>query len=255
MNIEIFPTAEGAAAFVHGILIEQLQSMPASVLGLPTGATPQLVYALLVESFRAGSSDWRSATTFNLDEYRGLGRDHPQSFAQYMRRELFDHVNCPAGSTHIPDGLAPDPEREAAAYEAAITAAGGIDLLLLGLGGNAHIGFNEPGSPHDSPTRLVALAPNTIARNAHYFPQGMSLPTQAMTMGIGTILHARRLMLLVTGEAKAEALKASIHGPVSEAVPGSALQRHNDVLIVADEAAASALPQRPSARTASARQQ
>jgi glucosamine-6-phosphate deaminase len=255
MKLAIYPTADLAAASVHDLLIEQLTSAPATVLGLPTGATPHLVYALLVASFRAGRCDWRAITTFNLDEYRGLGRDHPQSFAQYMRRELFDHVNCPAASIHIPDGLAIDPQREASSYEAAIAAAGGMDLLLLGLGGNAHIGFNEPGSPHDSLTRLVALAPNTIARNARYFPKGMSLPTHAMTMGIGTILRARRLVLLVTGEAKAEALKASIHGPVSEAVPGSALQRHDDVLVVADEAAASALPQHPSVLTASMRQQ
>jgi glucosamine-6-phosphate deaminase len=247
MKIEIRPTAQDAAAFVHDILLERLRSAPASVLGLPTGGTPRRVYAALTASFRAGLSDWRSVVTFNLDEYRGLGREHPQSYAHYMRQELFDHVNCPAASIHIPDGLAPDPVAEAARYETAITAAGGIDLLLLGLGQNGHIGFNEPGSPHDSMTRLVTLAPNTIARNARYFPAGTAPPSEAITMGIGTILRARQLVLLVTGEAKADALLASIEGPVGDAMPGSALQRHDDVLIVADEAAASALPQRRAA--------
>jgi glucosamine-6-phosphate deaminase len=253
MKIEILPTSQDAAAFVHDVIVRQLKSRPSSVLGLPTGATPQTVYALLVESFRAGHCDWRKATTFNLDEYRGLGHDHPQSYAQYMRRALFDHVNCPAASIHIPDGLAPDPAQEAAAYEAAITRSGGIDLLLLGLGGNAHIGFNEPGSPHDSLTRLVTLTSNTLARNARFFPPGMAQPTEAITMGIATILHARKLVLLVTGEAKASALHASLFGPVTEAVPGSALQLHGDVLIVADAAAASALPQQHSARATSGR--
>ena len=231
MKIEILPTSQDAAAFVHDVLIGQLQSAPASVLGLPTGATPERVYALLVQTYRAGRCDWRDATTFNLDEYRGLGRDHPQSYAQYMRRALFDHVNCPDASIHIPNGLAPDPAQEAAAYEAAIDRAGGVDLLLLGLGENAHIGFNEPGSPHDSRTRLVTLTANTLSRNARFFPPGTTQPTEAITMGIGTILSARRLVLLVTGEAKAEALRASLYGPVTEAVPGSALQRHNEVLI------------------------
>ncbi|MEP7241888.1 MAG: glucosamine-6-phosphate deaminase [Devosia sp.] len=244
MRIEILPTPEDAALHVHDVLIHQLTSAPNSVLGLPTGGTPRRVYAALVASFRAGKGDWRAATTFNLDEYRGLGRGHPQSYATYMRQELFDHVNCPAGSTHIPDGMAPDPAQEASHYEALIRSTGGIDLLLLGLGQNGHIGFNEPGSPHNSLTRLVELAPNTIARNARYFPVGMSPPTQAITMGIGTILAARRLILLVTGEAKAKALRASLHGPVGEAVPGSALQHHANVLVVADEAAASALPER-----------
>jgi glucosamine-6-phosphate deaminase len=254
MQIEILASTEAAAAFVHDVLVKQLRSSPASVLGLPTGNTPQLVYASLVESYRVGRCDWRHATTFNLDEYRGLGPDHPQSFARYMRRELFDHVNCPADSIHIPSGVAPDPAKEAQAYEAAIATAGGIDFMLLGLGGNGHIGFNEPGSPHDSLTRLVTLTPDTIARNARDFPPGMLPPAEAITMGIGTILKARKLVLLATGESKAEPLRDSLYGPVAEAVPGSALQRHSDVLIVADAAAASALP-RARTRAASGRKQ
>ncbi|HTM78850.1 MAG TPA: glucosamine-6-phosphate deaminase [Devosia sp.] len=237
----IRPTAEAAGAYVHDLMVSHLQQHPTTVLGLPTGATPLQVYAKLVESYRQGRISWQSVTTFNLDEYCGLGAEHPASYAAYMRQVLFDHVDCPVEKRHVPNGLADDAEREAAAYEAAIAVAGGIDLMLLGLGRNGHIGFNEPGSSFASRTRQVELAPSTIAANRAFFANGEAPPAQAISMGIQTILDARRIVVLATGASKAEAVRASVSGPPTEEIPGSALHLASNVSFVLDEAAASAL--------------
>lgn len=237
MEIIVRPTAKAAASYVHDLVVAHLQAQPRTVLGLPTGTSPQWVYAQLVESYRKGLISWRQVTSFNLDEYHGLGADHPASYAAYMARHLFDHVDCPPAQQHIPDGLAADPVAESNGYETAIEAAGGIDLMLVGLGRNAHIGFNEPGSSFTSRTRLVTLAESTIEANAPFFEAGQSVPSQAISMGIGTILAARRIVVLATGAAKAAAVKASIEGPLDVAVPGSSLQGSADVTFVLDEAA------------------
>lgn len=237
MEVIVRPTAEAAASYVHDLVVAHLQAQPRTVLGLPTGTSPQWVYAQLVESYRKGLISWRQVTTFNLDEYCGLGADHPASYAAYMARALFDHVDCPPPQHHIPDGLAPDPAAESRAYETAIEAAGGIDLMLVGLGRNAHIGFNEPGSPFSSRTRLVTLAQSTIDANAAFFAPGQPVPAQAISMGIGTILAARRIVVLATGSAKAAAVKASLEGPPDVGVPGSALHHAANVTFVLDEAA------------------
>lgn len=240
MEVVVLPTADAAVAYAHGLIVEHLKAKPSTVLGLPTGATPLGVYVRLVESYRSGEVSWRSVTTFNLDEYWGLGEYHPTSYAAYMRRVLFDHVDCPLRQRHIPNGCATDAVAEARGYEASIDQAGGIDMLLLGLGRNAHIGFNEPGSPFTSRTRLVDLAPSTLAANKPHFASGEEPPGQAISMGIATILQSRKIVVLATGGAKAEAVRRSIREEPNVEVPGSALQLAQDVTFVVDEAAAGA---------------
>jgi glucosamine-6-phosphate deaminase len=237
LEVVVRPNAAAAASYVHDLLVAHLTDQRRTVLGLPTGTSPLAVYAQLVESVRRGRISFSGATTFNLDEYYGLGANHPASYAAYMARALFDHVDCPLGQHHIPDGLTTDPLAESSAYEAAIAAAGGIDFMLVGLGRNAHIGFNEPGSSFDSRTRLVTLSPSTIAANAPFFEPGQTIPTQAISMGIATITAARRIVLLATGAAKAAAVQAVLNGPMDTAVPGSALQRAASVTVVLDREA------------------
>ena len=234
MEVIVRPNAAAAASYVHDLMVEHLVAHPRTVLGLPTGSSPLAVYAQLVESFRQGRISFAGVTTFNLDEYYGLGADHPASYAAYMARALFDHVDCPVDRHHIPDGLAADPIAASAAYEAAIAAAGGIDFMLLGLGCNAHIGFNEPGASFDSRTRLVTLTPSTIAANAPFFGPGQVIPAQAISMGIASIIAARRIVVLATGAAKAAAVHAVLNGPPISDVPGSALQLGGAVTFVLD---------------------
>lgn len=241
MEVIVKGSADAAAEYVHDRMVEQLSLLPASVLGLATGGTPLPVYARLVGSYRAGRVSFKQATTFNLDEYIGLGSDHAASYATYMRHYLFDLVDCPAERRHIPDGLAQDIAAEAAGYDRAIAAAGGMDLLLLGLGRNAHIGFNEPGSDFASRTRAVDLTPSTIAANAQYFGQGVNPPSRAISMGIGTILEARRIIILATGASKAEAVRRVVSDTPTTDAPGSALQLAGNVTVVLDPAAASEL--------------
>jgi len=239
MKIIVRATADAVAEEVHALLVAHLQSQPRTVLGLPTGATPLPIYARLVDSCRAGGVSWGAVTTFNLDEYIGLGEAHPASYAAYMRRELFDHIDCPPSQRHIPDGLAFDADTESLAYEAAIAAAGGMDLMLLGLGRNGHIGFNEPGSDFASRTRPVDLTQSTLAANSTFFNLDEKQPSKAISMGIGTILEARRTIVVATGSAKAEAVQRSVQGAPTIEMPGSALQLASDVTFVLDQAAAS----------------
>jgi len=238
MKIIIKDTAADASAAVADMLLQQIAHKPASVLGLPTGGTPLAVYARLKDEFANGRGSYGALTTFNLDEYLGLSSDDPASYAYYMRHNLFAHVDIKPSRTHIPDGSAADADVEAKRYEALIAEAGGIDLMLLGLGRNAHIGFNEPGSEHCSRTRRVALTQSTIEANAAYFAAGRKQPSHAITMGIGTILECRQIIVLATGAGKSDAVKASVRGPASADVPGSALLRHANTTFVLDKAAA-----------------
>ncbi|SFA76723.1 glucosamine-6-phosphate deaminase [Rhizobium sp. NFR07] len=237
--VRVFQTAEMASNAVADLIEQRMLARPAITLGLATGATPRLVYRKLVE--RAGAPSWRHLRCFNLDEYVGLAAHHPASFAHYMRELLFDHVDIATARTHIPDGMAPDLDAAAETYEQLIAESGGIDLQLLGIGRNGHIGFNEPGSSHDSRTREVQLALSTIDANRPDFPEGEEPPATALTMGIGTILDAREIVLLATGSAKAEALAAMLEGPISLDCPASALQRHGAVTVFCDKAAAANL--------------
>ncbi|TWU40442.1 glucosamine-6-phosphate deaminase [Novipirellula artificiosorum] len=236
------PDADAASRKVADLITEAITAKPAIVLGLATGATPIQTYEHLVAGFRNGRVDFRHATSFNLDEYIGLEAKHPQSYRYYMQQHLFDHVNFSPMRTYVPDGCADDPVAHASAYDQEIGRVGGIDLQLLGIGRNGHIGFNEPGSPAASRTRVVDLAEVTIKNNARYFDSPDQVPKKAITMGIGTIFEAKQIVMLATGASKAKVIRQSLLDPPTESVPASLLQLHSSVTFVLDEAAASELP-------------
>lgn len=241
MRILILPDAAAAADRVAGLIADRLRNQPDTVLGLATGGTMEAVYSRLIARHQAGECSFAGTESFNLDEYAGLAADHPCSYWHYMREQLFDHIDMAAGRAHLPHGDAPDPEAEAARYEAAIVAAGDIGLQLLGLGANGHIGFNEPTSSLTSLTRIKTLTRSTRDANARFFDRPEDVPRMAITMGIGTILRADQVLLLAYGAGKAAAAAAMIEGPLSAACPASALQLHRKVTVVLDEAAAANL--------------
>lgn len=223
------------------ILTAAVKAKSAITLGLATGGTMVPLYAELVARNRAGSLSLARATTFNLDEYVGLAPDHPGSCHRFMAEVLFDPTDMRASHAHLPHGDALDPKVEAQAFQARIDAAGGIDLQLLGLGQNGHIGFNEPTSSLGSRTRIKTLTVSTRCANRQYFEIEADVPRYAITMGIATILEARAIVLLATGSAKAAAASAMIEGPLSAVCPASALQLHPRATVVLDAGAASAL--------------
>jgi|YelNatPaOPRAMG01_1025707.scaffolds.fasta_scaffold117398_1 glucosamine-6-phosphate deaminase len=220
------------------IIAEQIRRKPDSVLGLPTGSTPLGVYNELIRMHKEENLDFSKVTTFNLDEYYGLGPDHPQSYHYFMFSNFFNHVNIDQNKIHIPDGLAKDIEAYCREYEEGIEKVGGIDLQLLGIGRNGHIGFNEPGSSLASRTRLAALSEETVKDNARFFQREEEVPRLVITMGCGTIMEARKILLLASGSDKADAIAATIEGPVTSQVPASILQMHPDATIIIDEEAA-----------------
>lgn len=242
MIISLCETPQDVADLAAQRVIELLHDRPRAVLGLPTGRTPIAMYDHLAERAAAGDVDFSAATTFNLDEFVGVGADHEGSYRAYMRRHLFDRVRLPEGRGHVLDGLAVDPDAECRRFEQAIAEAGGIDLMILGLGGNGHIGFNEPDTQLVADTHRVALLPSSREANAVFFGDDVAqVPTEAMTMGIGTILKSRRIMLLVTGAAKADTVAAMIEGPVKTQLPASFLQLHREVELICDGDAAAKL--------------
>ena len=212
-------------------------------LGLATGATMEAVYADLAAMNKAGEVDFSRVVTFNLDEYIGLPPEDPNSYRYYMNKHLFSKINIDLRNTNLPNGLAEDEIEEGLRYEAAIEDAGGIDLQLLGIGNDGHIGFNEPISSLASRTRAKALTPATYAQNSVYFNPPESMPKRAFTMGVGTILDAGRVVMLITGAKKAAIAAKAIEGPVTSMVTGSALQMHPNAVVILDEAAASQLTQ------------
>ncbi|HXF94977.1 MAG TPA: glucosamine-6-phosphate deaminase [Gemmatimonadales bacterium] len=221
------------------IVAERLRKKPALVLGLATGSTPLGTYRALIRMHREEGLDFSKVTTFNLDEYVGLRPSHPQSYHWFMEEQLFKHVNVDRRFTFIPDGTAPDVESHCDWYEAEIRAAGGIDLQILGIGRNGHLAFNEPGSSLGSRTRIKPLTPETRRDNARFFASPDEVPTHAITMGIGTIMEARELILLASGEEKADAVKAAVEGPITAIVPASIMQMHRHAYVIVDQAAAS----------------
>lgn len=228
-----------------GIISEAIRKRPDLRLGLATGTTPLGLYRELARIHREEGLDFSRVVTFNLDEYLGLAADHPQSAHSFMQRSFFDHVNIAPDNIHIPDGTAPgDLDEYCARYEATIQKAGGIDLQILGIGRNGHIGFNEPSSSLSSRTRMKTLTRQTLEDNRQLFQEGQAIPEAAITMGIGTILDARRILLLASGTSKARALARAIEGPVTAFVTASALQLHRDVTILTDENAAAELTER-----------
>ena len=214
---------------------------PDSVLGLATGSTPIGMYKQLIEWYNKGDIDFSQVHTVNLDEYLGLAPTHDQSYRYFMQTNLFDHVNVPPENTNVPNGLAPDPEAECARYNQVIADLGGIDVQVLGMGHNGHIGFNEPEEAFELETHVVDLTDNTIDANARFFASRDEVPRQAITMGIKSIMQARHILVVVSGTDKAEIVKKAFFGPVTPKVPASILQMHPHVSLVADEAALSLL--------------
>lgn len=245
MKVVICPTAEHTTALTARVIEQALRQKPDIVLGLATGRTMEAVYAHLVTSHRQAGLDFGRCRTFNLDEYAGIAPSSARSYRTYMDEHLFSRVNISRRATHVPDGSADDIVAQCAEYEDAIRASGGVGLQLLGLGENGHIGFNEPFSAFTSRTRLVTLDPATRQQNVGMFDDDLTqVPYHAITMGIATILHARRTVMVVNGKAKAEMLARVIEGPMTASISATALQMHADCLIIADEAAAGALSRR-----------
>lgn len=240
MDVIIQKDRETACALTARLLKEAIEAKPYFVLGLATGRTMERLYALMAAY---DTLDWSQVTTFNLDEYIGLSPDDPHSYRQYMEEHLFSKVNIAKENTHLPNGIADNIDIECEAYEKRIDDCGGIDLQLLGIGRSGHIGFNEPLSALRSRTRAKALTPETIAQNAPLFPKPEDMPRRAVTMGVGTILDARRCIMLVTGEEKADIIAKAVEGPVTSMISATAMQLHPKCTVIVDEAAATKLEQ------------
>jgi glucosamine-6-phosphate deaminase len=239
VKITVLDSSDEVAAALAERVASTLQTKPDAVLGLASGRTPVDGYAELRRIHAAGSTDWSRASTFNLDEFAGIDSRHPGSFRTFMQRHLFDGVNLRAERIHFLNGVAEDLNAECERYEAAIAAGGGIDLQLLGIGTNGHIGFNEPGDDLPVRTHRVRLMESTRRDNAMLFDNDPSrVPSEALSMGIGTILRARRIILVATGDKKAECIRRATGGRLTTRVPASMLQVHSDVELLLDRAAA-----------------
>ncbi len=241
MEVIIRPTAQAAADLAARIIARELRANPHLVLGLATGRTMETVYGRLVRLFQTESLDFSLCSTFNLDEYVGLPPSDRHSYRHYMNHHLFQQVNIDPRNTHLPDGMAADLDAECRKYEELIRRFNGIDLQLLGLGRTGHIGFNEPLSALRSRTRVKALAPLTLAQNSVLFADPSQMPRRAITMGVGTILEARRVLLLAIGEEKADIIARAVEGPITSMISATALQLHVHCTVVVDEAAAGSL--------------
>jgi len=244
MEVIICPTYEETSKAAAQEVAKVMNTKPNAVLGLATGSTPLGLYQELVRMHREEGLDFSQVTTFNLDEYVGLTNDHPQSYHYFMNENLFKHINIPRQNVHIPSGTTRNYLAFCQWYERRIEECGGIDLQILGIGSDGHIAFNEPGSSLRSRTRLKTLAKQTIEDNARFFKEKEKVPIYAITMGVGTILEVRKLLLLASGKSKAEAVAAAIEGPVTSMVTASALQLHPDSMILLDDAAAGELKMR-----------
>jgi len=240
MQIHIYPTKELAAEAAATLIASQIIAKPNSVIGLPTGSTPVLTYKALIRMNKEGVLDFSKVTTFNLDEYVGLDGDHPQSYRYFMNDNLFNHVNIDKANTNVPSGIG-DVEANAVAYEEAIAAAGGVDLQFMGIGRNGHIGFNEPDEAYPDCTSIVDLTESTIDANKRFFDSADDVPRKAISMGVGTIMRARKTLLIATGKDKAEAVYTLVKGGISPKLPASALRMHADAVIILDADAAAML--------------
>ncbi|WP_455035402.1 glucosamine-6-phosphate deaminase [Lachnoanaerobaculum gingivalis] len=223
------------------IIGAQVLLKPDAVLGLATGSTPVGTYEELVRRYEAGRLDFSKIKTVNLDEYRGLTRDNDQSYYYFMHSHLFDHININKNNTKVPDGMEPDAIKAGQDYENIIKNYGGIDLQLLGLGNNGHIGFNEPCDEFIDKTHVVDLTESTIEANKRFFASADDVPKQAYTMGIGSIMRAKRVLMIVSGKGKADIVKEAFFGPITPKVPASILQLHNDFILIGDAEALSCL--------------
>ena len=236
----VFPDYDALSSAAAEAVARKLRAEPETTFLLPTGVTPLGMYRRLVEMHAGEGLSFAGATFFNLDEYLGLPADHPASYHVYMRDNFYGLVDADPHRVHVPDGSAVDPEAECERYEAAMTEAGGVGLCVLGIGRNGHVGFNEPGAPFDSRTRVVRLAETTRLVNAGDF-EGARAPERAITAGMRTIFEAREILLLASGANKSQAVAAAAGGEVSEDVPASMLQRHPRATFMVDQEAASAV--------------
>ena len=223
--------------YVAEYIIQKVRKNPSIKLGLATGSTPEGVYQNLIKDYQENGTSYRNVTTFNLDEYVGLNPEDGNSYRYYMNNKLFDHINIQKSKTFVPVGNGKYPEKECSQYEDLMDLNNGIDLQILGIGSNGHIGFNEPGTSFHSKTHIVDLAPSTREANARYFEKVEDVPKQAITMGISSIMKSKEILLLVSGDSKNEALNHLINGEISETFPASSLKMHGCVTIIADEKA------------------
>ena len=235
MRIYVGEDYKGMSRKAANIISAQIILKPDSVMGLATGSTPIGIYDQLVKWYEKGDLDFSSVVSINLDEYKGLSGDNDQSYRYFMNKHLFDRINIKKENTYVPNGLEPDSKKACQEYNDIIEKFGGIDMQLLGLGHNGHIGFNEPGEAFEKETHCVDLTESTIKANARFFESMDDVPKQAYTMGIKNIMAAKKILLIATGEAKADALYKSLYGPITPNVPASILQLHPDVTVVADE--------------------
>lgn len=241
MNILTFDSDDKLNEAGAGIITGVVQTNRRAVLGLATGGTPVGLYQHIVSDFKRGMFSFKNVTTFNLDEYIGLPASHPESYHSYMRQHLFDHIDIPLAQANVPNGNAPDPVAECARYDAMIEDADQIDLQLLGLGHNGHIGFNEPAHALIRATHVVDLAEETRQANARFFDSIDEVPTHAITMGVGTILKAKMILLVVKGADKADIVQRALQGPITTDCPASLLQTHSHLVVLLDRAAAEKL--------------
>lgn len=241
MKVRIFETAQEAAVAGAEIIAEVMKSKENPVLGLATGSTPVGMYQELIRKNAAGELDFSKVRSYNLDEYIGLDGSHDQSYRYFMNHNLFDHVNIDKANTHVPCGTGADHAADAKQYDEMIEAAGNIDVQVLGIGNNGHIGFNEPGKVFVKGTHVVDLTESTIDANQRFFASRDDVPRQAITMGMGGIMSARKVLLMAFGKGKAQAIYDTINGPVDPMVPASLLQLHGDVVVLLDKDAASKL--------------
>ena len=241
MVIQIFDNEKQVAQAGAALIATQLLDVPESVLGFATGSTPLGIYSELTRLYEEGVISFATARTFNLDEYYGLAREHEQSYFRFMHENLFNHVNLKPENIHLPNGEAEDADEECRLYEDAIREAGGVDLQLLGIGHNGHIGFNEPGSFFPKATHKVRLTDDTIHMNARFFASEEEVPREALSMGIGTIMDAEKILVVATGANKADAVYEMVAGQIDPQCPASILQVHPRVTLLLDREAAARL--------------
>ena len=237
MQVRIYKDAATVAKAAAAVFADEITKKDGCVIGLATGSTPVPTYQELIRLNKEGVVDFSKVISYNLDEYVGLAPDHPCSYRRFMNKQLFDHINIDKANTHVPDGL----KCNTAEYEEMIHQAGGVDLQLLGIGTDGHIGFNEPADEFVYPTNVVKLTEGTRKDNARFFNSLDEVPTSAISMGIGTIMSARRILMIITGKNKADTVVAALKGPVVPQMPASILRMHQNVLVLLDEDAASKL--------------
>ncbi|WP_042222430.1 glucosamine-6-phosphate deaminase [Oceanobacillus manasiensis] len=241
MQLKTVENYQDMSMVACSIIMEKVKQLESPVLGLATGSTPEGLYKQLIEQYKQDNVSFQNVKTFNLDEYVGLTKQNKQSYDYYMRENLFSHIDIDLANTYLPNGASADLDQECIDYEARIKQAGGIDIQVLGIGLNGHIGFNEPGTNFSSRTHIIDLAESTRTANARFFDSLEEVPEQAITMGVDTIMDSKEILLLVSGEKKAEAVSRMLEGEISEEFPASILQKHPHVTVVGDKAALSLL--------------